>query len=403
VVAAPLPPNEKQRLERLRKYGILDTPPEEAFDRIVRIASTTLDVPMAVISLIDEGRQWFKAKVGIDAPETARDVAFCAHAILQNDIFVVNDATKNPLFSENPLVTGGPNVRFYAGAPLKTHDGFNLGTVCAIDNKPRALTPAQQAILRDLSAIAVDQMELRAAGRTALAEVDERVRVDAFKTAFIATVNHELRTPLTSIIGAIELITSGVAGDVSEDVAQLLNIADRNSAVLLRLINDLLDSAKIAEGSLKFDFVTVDLDKLLRESVENMTNYCREHDICVVYQGGASPAVRADKVRIAQVMNNLISNAVKFSPKGARVEVDLTADAGRVEVAVTDQAGGIPESIRGRIFQKFVQAERSNAPRPGTGLGLSIAKAIIDHHGGEIGFSTEPGVGSRFFFRIPTA
>lgn len=403
MVAAALPSNENERLARLRSYQVLDTGPEEAFDRIARLASSILDVPIAVISLVDEGRQWFKAKVGLAANETSRDVAFCAHAILGNEVFVVADATKSDLFKDNPLVTGAPDIRFYAGAPLRTHDGFNLGTVCAIDRKPRQARPEQLALLRDLSALVVDQLELRIAGRMALSEVEERKRIDAFKTAFISTVNHELRTPLTSIIGAIELINTGMAGEVPESVQQLLSIADRNSAVLLRLINDLLDSAKIAEGSLKFELAITDLDQVVQESVENMENYCREHGVAVEYTGIKVDPVRADKVRLAQVMNNLLSNAVKFSPPQSRVTVRLEAHRNYAEVSVTDQAGGIPESIRPRIFEKFVQAKQAGiSQRPGTGLGLSIAKAIIDHHGGEIGFETHAGTGTRFFFRLPT-
>lgn len=400
MTAAPLPANESQRLERLRNYGVLDTPAEEAFDRVVRLAAAILDVPIALISLIDDGRQWFKAKVGLDAPETPRDFAFCAHAILGNDVFVVADAALDPRFKTNPLVVGDPKIRFYAGAPLTTHDGLNLGTVCAIDRKPRTLTEEQKVLLRDLGAIVIDQMELRAAGRKALAEVDERRRVDAFMTAFVSTVNHELRTPLTSIIGAIDLINSGAIGEVSPEVADLLTIADRNSAVLLRLINDLLDSAKIADGNLKLDLTTFDLDTAVRESVENMASYFRDHHVTVIYDGESGASVRADKVRLAQVMNNLLSNAVKFSPQGGEVRVALRRVDGRAEVSVSDRGGGIPVSIRGRIFQKFVQGDGGGAKRPGTGLGLSIAKAIIEQHGGQIGFQTETGVGTRFYFSL---
>ena len=400
MTAAPLPANESQRLERLRNYGVLDTPAEEAFDRVVRLAAAILDVPIALISLIDDGRQWFKAKVGLDAPETPRDFAFCAHAILGNDVFVVADAALDPRFKTNPLVVGDPKIRFYAGAPLTTHDGLNLGTVCAIDRKPQTLTEEQKVLLRDLGAIVIDQMELRAAGRKALAEVDERRRVDAFMTAFVSTVNHELRTPLTSIIGAIDLINSGAMGEVSPEVADLLTIADRNSAVLLRLINDLLDSAKIADGNLKLDLTTFDLDTAVRESVENMASYFRDHHVTVIYDGESGASVRADKVRLAQVMNNLLSNAVKFSPQGGEVRVALRRVDGRAEVSVSDRGGGIPVSIRGRIFQKFVQGDGGAAKRPGTGLGLSIAKAIIEQHGGQIGFQTETGVGTRFYFSL---
>lgn len=400
--AAPLPPNEKERLERLRAYGILDTAPEESFQRIVRVASTVLDVPIALISLVDEGRQWFKAKVGLDAPETPRDLAFCAHAILGTDVFVVTDATKNPLFKDNPLVTGAPDIRFYAGAPLKTYDGYMLGTVCAIDQRPREPSPAQIALLRDLSAVVVEQMELRAAGRTALEEVAERTRIDAFKSSFIATVNHELRTPLTSIIGVIDLINSGAAGDVPPEITELMTIADRNAAVLLRLINDLLDSAKLAEGKLALSVDAVNLDAIVRESVANMRSYCREHDVQITLVETQRAMVMADKVRIAQVMNNLISNGVKFSPRGASVDVGLTIKNGYAEVSIEDKAGGIPASIRPHIFEKFIQARTPDTLlRPGTGLGLNIAKAIIEQHRGDIGFDTTDGVGTRFYFRLP--
>ena len=167
----PIPDHEEERIEALRRYQILDTPPEDAFDRFTRLASAALDMPIALVSLVDRGRQWFKAKQGISAEQTPRDVAFCAHAICDRDVMVVPDATKDPRFADNPLVTGDPHIRFYAGAPLRTRDGYNVGVVCVKDRRPRELSPAQRTILVDLAAMIVDQMELRLAGRNALKEL----------------------------------------------------------------------------------------------------------------------------------------------------------------------------------------------------------------------------------------
>jgi PAS domain S-box-containing protein len=158
---APLPINEKERLKTLHEYEIVDTAPEQSFDDITLLASQICDTPMASITLVDENRQWFKSKVGITANETSRNIAFCAHTILQKDLFIVEDAMADERFASNPLVTGKPDIRFYAGAPLITSDGHALGTLCVIDQKPRQLTPLQKSSLEALSREVGAQLELR--------------------------------------------------------------------------------------------------------------------------------------------------------------------------------------------------------------------------------------------------
>lgn len=158
---APLPSNEEARLKALYEYKILDTDPEQAFDDLTRLASQICETPIAVVSLVDSDRQWFKSKVGLDASETSREVAFCAHTILQSDLFVVSDAHEDMRFSNNPLVTSGPQIRFYAGAPLMTSEDVAVGSLCAIDYKPRNLTPEQQEALEILGRQVVTQLNLR--------------------------------------------------------------------------------------------------------------------------------------------------------------------------------------------------------------------------------------------------
>ena len=157
----PTPANEDDRLQALRQLLILDTPPEERFDRIVAFAAQEFDMPIALISLIDAERQWFKAKVGLDAPETARDISFCAHAILKDETMVVPDTAQDQRFADNPLVTGGPGIQFYAGAPLKLPSGESIGTLCIIDQQPRDLDRVDLAILASLRDLAVEELMRR--------------------------------------------------------------------------------------------------------------------------------------------------------------------------------------------------------------------------------------------------
>jgi GAF domain-containing protein len=158
---SPVPANEARRLKVLWQYEVLDTVPEAVFDDLVELASAVCDAPIALISLVDESRQWFKAKVGLSTNETSRDVSFCAHAIMQPGLFIVPDATKDPRFADNPLVIAEPRIRFYAGAPLVTPDGHALGTLCVLDQRPRELTEAQRKALQVLARLAVTQLELR--------------------------------------------------------------------------------------------------------------------------------------------------------------------------------------------------------------------------------------------------
>jgi GAF domain-containing protein len=158
---APLPENEIERLAALRSYQILDTPPDAEFDLLTVLASQICAVPIAMMSLVDEHRQWFKSKIGVSISETRRDIAFCAHAILQRDVMEVDDASADKRFADNPLVTSSPHIRFYAGAPLVTKEGCALGVMCVLDRKPRKLSNEQRTWLSMLSQLAMAILDFR--------------------------------------------------------------------------------------------------------------------------------------------------------------------------------------------------------------------------------------------------
>jgi diguanylate cyclase (GGDEF)-like protein len=186
MLVAPIPENEPARLATLRTLKILDTPPEERFDRLTRLARRLFDVPIALVSLIDENRQWFKSCAGLDAQETSRDISFCGHAILHDDVFMIPDARADVRFHDNPLVTGGPGIRFYAGQPLSVPNGTRLGTLCLIDTRPRELDTEQCGLLRDLAHIV--EQEITA---IELATVDELTLI-ANRRGFEALAQHAL-------------------------------------------------------------------------------------------------------------------------------------------------------------------------------------------------------------------
>jgi diguanylate cyclase (GGDEF)-like protein len=180
---------ERHRLRVLRSHAILDTPPEAPFERITKLAAAVLGVPMAAVTLVDEDRQWFKSEIGLGVCETPRDQSFCAHTMYEPEAMVVRDATLDPRFAGNPLVTGGPSVRFYAGVPLVTRSGIPLGALCAIDSAPRDVTARELDLLTDLAKIACEQLELRY-----LASLDDLTGAMR-RTSFLSHLEHDLQAP----------------------------------------------------------------------------------------------------------------------------------------------------------------------------------------------------------------
>jgi PAS domain S-box-containing protein len=784
-VPAPHPQDEAKRLRALYELSILDTPAEETFDEIAALASFICGTPIAFIGLMDRERLWLKARRGIDATEEAREETFCGYTILQTDALVIPDAEADPRFMENPFVTGDAHIRFYAGVPLRTASGQNVGTLCVLDRQPRELTPEQCDTLAILAKQAATLMEMRrlisemervaaAERRTAVRlaaihdaateiailafstdgivtsynrgaeqmlgypaasvvdresvlrffdareieqragalsdvfgrtfhgldalfeyarqgaydhrewtlrhrdghtlivdlvvtamhdehgavsgfvgvakdvtdqkrseearreseewfeklseaspvgifrtdlegqceytnsrwqemagltlaeclgtgwqnaihpedrervlatrsesfrlgtdndmefrflrptgaitlvrsrsrpvldaerrvtgfvgvveditatrqaedkvrESEQRVRAildnmlgglitidprsiitsvnpaaerifgytaaelvgrslatlvpdsvgdkesylrssrgkslgrvtewegqrkngevfpfelsmftfptargvelagnirDASETRaaeqakkdFISTVSHELRTPLTSIGGSLRLLSAGVMGELDPEVRRMVDVAERNSARLLAMINDLLDFERLESGRMAMQVANAPLEAIFRKSVESVAAFAQQEGVAIRTEASVE-IVRGDEYRLTQVLVNLLSNAIKFSPAGATVGVSAAAEGEMVEVRVTDQGRGVPAAHRQMIFERFRQVDASDSKsKGGAGLGLAISKAIIDQHGGTIGVESEEGRGSTFWFRVP--
>jgi PAS domain S-box-containing protein len=234
-------------------------------------------------------------------------------------------------------------------------------------------------------------------------DISERRKVDKLKKEFISTVSHELRTPLTAIKGSLGLILGTMAGQLPEQVRQLLSIADSNSARLISLINDILDLEKLESGAMKFHMELIDLTETVMAALQENQSYADGHQVRLEgLLGDAHYFVMADKTRLAQVMANLLSNAAKFSPPGGTVRVGIRRIDAMVRVTVSDEGPGVPAAFHDRIFQKFAQADSSDTrQRGGTGLGLSITRQILEAFGGRIDFISQEGQGAEFFFELP--
>lgn len=235
-------------------------------------------------------------------------------------------------------------------------------------------------------------------------DISQRKEVERMKDEFVSTVSHELRTPLTAIYGSLNLLNSGMAGELPPDAKELLAISHQSTERLIRLINDMLDLEKIASGKIEYRKQEQPLRPLVEQAIRDTQAYAEGLRVQFRLAPGPDARVDADPDRIVQVCVNLLSNAAKFSPQGADVEVTLEVREGRVRLAVADRGPGVPPEFHDRMFERFAQADASDRrSKGGTGLGLSICRSIVEAHGGAIGFTSEPNVRTVFFFELPLA
>jgi signal transduction histidine kinase len=405
MITAPLPSDEAGRIKELKYFQILDTVPEAAFDDFTKIASYICQTPIALITLVDESRQWFKSKVGLDATETSRDMAFCSHAILQDDVFVIPDSLKDERFYDNPLATQTPDIRFYAGAPLTTSSGHKIGTLCVIDDHPRNIDLKQTKILQALARQVVNQLELRLAKKVA----SELAKT---KASFLATMSHEIRTPLNGILGCANILLDTVK---DKEHIKLTETITQCGHSLLKLVNDILDFAKIESGKIELENEAFNLHQFLAEIVHLFSHEAKRKSLSLTVEYGKNVPdwIFGDFTRLRQILSNLISNAIKFTEKGfVTIEINespehSTESAAGKEVGLTfsvkDSGIGINTAAQSKLFTSFSQADSSIEKNfGGTGLGLAISKALVELMKGRIWLNSTEGVGSTFNFTILT-
>jgi PAS domain S-box-containing protein len=530
---------EQARLDALERYAVLDTPPEQPFDDLARLAALVCETPMAQINFVDSVRQWSKAAVGGPRAVMPRERGLCARAIARHDPLVLDDAVGDDgHLAGLALAYGEPTIRFYAGVPLVTPDGYAIGTLCVLDHRSRDLSPDQREALIALSRQVLAQLELRqprsparqlaerapsgaysrpdgdlrereeafrglaravsegmgitivvegcivaanhafgklfgyesaeiiglelsdfiasetretpsvreASARPAsspassperpreararrkggstfdveltrrsityqgygavgivVRDISERKEIDRLKTEFVSVVSHELRTPLTSIRGSLGLMEGGAVGELPPKARELVGIARQNADRLIRLINDILDLEKIEAGKIQLNIAALDAVQLVERTIAELRAMALQYKVRVTPTFLRRDSVAGDHDRVIQVLTNLMSNALKFSPEDGEVRITVAdGTAGFMRFTITDQGPGLNEDQRSRLFGRFVQLEAADTrKRGGTGLGLAISRSLVEQQSGRIGVDSEPGKGSAFWFELP--
>ncbi|MFC3333778.1 GAF domain-containing hybrid sensor histidine kinase/response regulator [Flavobacterium palustre] len=399
----PVPHNEPERLAALKRYNILDTLPEHAFDDATKLVSYICGVPIAHISFIDENRQWFKSEIGIGVSEVPREISFCQYTIMDTKLVEIPDTFLNEQFRNDPNVVDGFKIRFYAGIPLTTPDGYNIGTICAIDHTTKELNDNQRNALSIIAKHVINQLELR----TKNIELDTQKKIAELavlaKDSFLANMSHEIRTPLNAVIGFTDLLAQTKLDKLQRDYIDSVQIAGEN---LLLIINDILDLSKIESGNLAIEAQPFNLKKTLKHVYDLLkVKASPAVEFNLFLDADMPEMVIGDHGRLNQILVNLTGNALKFTEEGEVTisvkKIDETADYYSLRFSVKDTGIGIPEDKLKTIFDRFTQAEESTTRRfGGTGLGLNIVKQLIEMQNSQIHVKSKENRGSEFFFQI---
>lgn len=393
---------EHQRIAALHEYAIDYGLREKQFDEITKLAAIVCDKPIALITFLDEKTQWIKSDTGFSATCTDRELAFCNKTIQGEDILEIENAEADDRFNTNPFVTGEPFIRFYAGAPITTPEGLQIGSLCVIDTMPGKLSLQQREALTTLSHSIIRLLELKKRQRELIAEKQKAEEAGKAKASFLSTMSHEIRTPLNGISGIAHLL---MEEEHLPHQAEYIRTLKFSANHLMAIVNDILDFSKIEAGGISIEFIPFDLEELLSE-IKN-ANLLRAQDkqikLKLKRDDELPKYVTGDPVRLSQILNNLVNNAVKFTDCGevimdAQVE-QLDTTRVQVRFSVKDTGIGIPKEKQKNLFEQFCQIDSSVTRRyGGTGLGLAITKRLLDLQGSTIQVKSEVGLGSEFSF-----
>lgn len=385
-----------KRLAALKRTNLLDTPPEEAFDRLTRLATMIIGAPTSLVSLVDSERQFFKSVSSsnenlVKDRETPLSYSFCQHAVHSRRDLLIEDARMHPLVQNNPAIVKY-DILSYAGIPLIDDDGHALGAFCVMDSETRQWTSQEIEILRELAALVLTEMKLRST-------VIGLREIDRMRSELIAVISHDLRNPLTAILGSSSLLLSRGDSMDAEDKNSFLQTIHHQGERMLKMTEDMLRRSKAEAAQAPMEQKPVDLTAILERVVETFKAADRSTKFAV--QGPADAIVIGDEGMIEQVVTNLLDNARKYSDEGSPIKAQVTVEDKRILLEVADRGRGIEEDLLPTIFQPFQQVDDAQDISMGVGLGLHIVRNFVELHGGSVEVASRKGEGSTFTVALP--
>lgn len=382
---------ENERIKALYRYEILDTPEEGNFDRITRLAARIFKVPVVLVSIVDKDRIWFKSRYRFPEKQVSRNPELSLSKFLSSDFFQIASKEENPFVLVDPKIAHDMGFYFHASAPLLTKDGHNLGSLCILDKEQRNISTEEKEILIELAAIVMDEMELRLAAR----------RSFKLQREFLNTAVHDLKNPLSGILSLSDLIKQK-EGD-KETIRQFNDFIMKSAKKMLHITNELMETALIELNNIKLDLTKVNIADLASEVVAENQPQAKMKNQSLKLNIKGKPYVNADATKIREVFDNLISNAIKYSPNEKSIEVNVKEESGKACFEVKDEGQGLTENDKKKLFGKFTRL--SAQPTGGeisTGLGLSIVKSLVEMHGGKVKAESEgKNRGSSFEVELP--
>jgi len=395
--------SDSGRLEALKVAGLMDSPSEERFDRYTRILKLALRCDVALISLVNDNRQFFKSEIGLPEPfcvvrGTPLSHSFCQHVVTGGKALRIVNSRADDLVKDN-LAIDDLGVVAYLGTPLTTDDGYTLGSLCAISTVVREWTDEDLEIVRLIAEGVIGEIRSSATARTLRENLEARARAESERDAILHSLVHDMRTPLAAIISSLDLLEHDLP--LNPDEEHLMHGIRSMSTDLLEMMNGMLEANRL-DANVRLDCSSLDVTSLLRRAFETAVPLALDvgQRVSVEYPSG-NGSICGDESVLYRVLTNLLTNAIKFCPSGSHISLTAKVEGGMWAFHVIDDGPGVAESERENIFERHTRGSSWKNGIESYGLGLNFCKRAVEAHGGAISVQDAPGGGVDFCFRVP--